>query len=85
MTVVYRHSYCSCCNAYVIIVENLVGFVNHLHLFLGITVFKENIDMRQTIVCYLVCICLKWLVIALDTVLEIVNSLEAGTCNSLIS
>ncbi len=49
MAVEDRHPHRGNCNSDGVVAENLAGFVDHLHLFLGIAVIQEVIDLRQTV------------------------------------
>ena len=75
--------------------HNLSSFVDHLHLFFGVEIVKENINLRnqvkrnrimlrQTCGRKNVCLHLTALAVSLGLLGELVNALLAGAGNSLI-
>ena len=47
MTALHRHAHGGGRNGYRIVTQDFAGFVHHLHLFLGVTVRQEGVDVRK--------------------------------------
>ena len=75
MRVEYRNSYGSSSNFDIIITQDFVGFVDHLHFFFCVAVVSEHIDVRQAVSCDRVSVSLQMFVISGKTVFKVIDTL----------
>ena len=81
----YRNSYGSSSYLDIIVAQDLVGFVDHLHFFFCVAVVGEHVDVRQTVACNRVSVSLQMFVVSGKTVLQVVDALDTGTGYCLVS
>ena len=82
MAIVNRNTHCGSGHPDIVVMHDLVGFVDHFHFFLGIAVVQKIVDMGQAVVGDRVWV--KLVFGALYALLQILVALDARAGDGLI-